>query len=211
MLKAVAILVTLLSALFSSGQSCNLVMKGDFTRTDSLRLVEAFSTARSAVEDMRHAMNRIWDVDGRGNGKVEQRKQNWEGEKAFTNWLGKPDKLGLVKRKINKIARKFDKKIVLNVAKENKGRCSGWISAWAIPFGQIRITLCEDYFIYRTRLQEKTLIHEMGHETGILFHRKIHGCRAARLAANADDNAAKRSTENYAWLAMSYKGLECRN
>jgi hypothetical protein len=100
--------------------------------------------------------------------------------------------------------------MILEVRKENKGRCTGWISAWTIPFGKVRVRLCEDFFVYRTHLQEKILIHEAGHEAGLLFHRKIHGCRAAKRAANSSkSNTAKRSAENYAWLAMSYLGLEC--
>ena len=100
--------------------------------------------------------------------------------------------------------------MVLKITKENRGRCRGWISAWTIPFGKTNIRLCEDYFIYRTHLQEKILVHEMGHEAGLMFHRHIHGCRSALKAAEQDhNNLAKRSPENYAWLAMSYVGLTC--
>ncbi len=193
-------------------QPCNLIIKGDYSQRDSIRISQAFSVARAAVNQMQTAMNEIWQAgSGTGIDSRQARRQRWEEEQFFVQWLGQPEKIGLVNRRIKKFGKKFEKKITLQVTRQNKGRCSGWISAWAIPFGKVRITLCEDFFIYRTHLQEKTLIHEIGHETGIFFHRKIHGCRAARRAAASKNNVAKRSTENYAWLAMSYTGLECRN
>ncbi len=212
MFRVLLTIVISTSAAVGYSQPCNLIIKGDYSQQDSIRISEAFSTARAAVSQMRQAMNEIWTAEAKtGEGNKQARKERWEKEQMFTRWLGQPEKIGLVNRKIRKIGRKFEKEITLNVTRENKGRCSGWISAWAIPFGKIRITLCEDFFIYRTHLQEKTLIHEMGHETGMFSHHKIHGCRAARRAATSKNNVAKKSTENYAWLAMSYIGLECRN
>lgn len=194
----------------SGGQ---LVLKGNFTSHDSVQVVMAFHNAKEAVDLMHQAMQIIWATDdntSRSNIKTE-RASKWN-DQRFGTWLGEPNRIGKVKRRIDKIKNRFDRKVTLNVTKENKGKCSGWISAWAIPFGKVKITLCEDYFIYRTHLQEKILIHEIGHETGILFHHKIHGCRAARRAAKSGQgNVAKKSTENYAWLAMSFLELECAN
>ena len=110
---------------------------------------------------------------------------------------------------ISKIHSKFNKKFILEVTKGNTVRCRGWISAWTIPFGKVKIRLCEDFFIYRTHLQDKIIVHELGHEAWILFHRRIHGCRAAHRAALLNTQTSKRSVENYAWLAMSYVGLTC--
>lgn len=189
--------------LASNSQSAdNVKIKGDYDAIDSARIVGAYEVAWEAVNQMYEAMNDI--------NLSKDFVRRWQEEEGFVNWLGQPDKVRLVNRNIRRIKSKFDKKIIFDVTRQKKGRCSGWISAWTLPYGKVRITLCEDFFIYRTHLQEKTLIHEMGHETGILFHRKIHGCRAARRAVLSNDNVAKRSTENYAWLAMSYKGLECR-
>jgi hypothetical protein len=190
-----------------------LVLKGDYSNQDSIRIAKVFSKASYAVDEMHKAMNQIWNTDNdRANDKRAVRKEKWKNEPAFVEWLGEPEKLAKVNRRIKKTYTNFNRKITLVVTKENRGKCSGWISAWAIPFGKIRITLCEDFFIYRTHLQEKILIHEIGHEGGLLFHHKIHGCRAAkRAAATSKSNVAKRSTENYAWLAMSYLGLDCSN
>ncbi|MEP1093890.1 MAG: hypothetical protein ABJG78_02205 [Cyclobacteriaceae bacterium] len=197
-------ILLLFGVLSTSAQSVdNVILKGDYDAIDSIQIVEAYREAKDAVNLMYEAMNDIY--------LSKDFVRRWQEEEGFVKWLGQPDKVRLVNRNIRKIKSKFDKKIIFNVTRQKKGRCSGWISAWTIPFGKIRVTLCEDFFIYRTHLQEKTLIHEMGHEIGILFHRKIHGCRAARRAVSFNDNVAKRSTENYAWLAMSYKGLECNH
>ena len=195
-----------------SGQSVNnLILKGSYSSADSVQIFQAYSKAFLAVERMRGEMERIWNVEeGNAAAKREIRKDRWRNDASFTEWLGSPARMSTVRRRIVRIHEKFGKRLTLEVKKENKGRCTGWISAWTIPFGRVKIRLCEDFFIYRTHLQEKVLVHEMGHEIGILFHRKVHGCRAARRAANANGGLiAKKSTENYAWLAVSYLGISC--
>lgn len=193
------------------GQSNNqLVIKGAYTAKDSLQVIEAFEKATVAVDHMYEAMNAIWEVSDDVKDRQQVRKERWLENDSFTTWLGRPEKISKVKNRIRKIRNRFDKEVILVVSKQNKGKCRGWISAWAIPFGKVKITLCEDFFIYRTHLQEKVLIHEVGHEVGMLLHRRIHGCRAAKRAANSSKkHIAKRSTENYAWLAMSFLGLDC--
>ena len=155
-------------------------------------------------------MERMWNVTVvSGRSKKKLRKEQWENNPQFVAWLGGPHKLRKVRRNIRHMQSRFDHPVSLEVTKENNGRCTGWISAWTLPYGKVRIRLCEDFFIYRTHLQEKILIHEIGHEVGLLFHHRIHGCRAALRAAGSKRNVAKRSPENYAWLAMSYLGLRC--
>lgn len=186
-------------------------LKGEFTEQDSVDIAQAFANSKWAVNEMYVAMDSIWSANQttRQNSKKYLRQMKWKESPSFTRWLGQPDRIGLAMRRIRTISKKFDKKMVFEVVKENKGRCTGWISAWTIPFGKVRIHLCEDFFAYRTYLQEKVLVHELGHEAGILFHRRIHGCRAARKAAKSTNNKAKRSTENYAWLAMSFLSINC--
>ena len=194
------------------GQSIDkLLLQGDYTSKDSVEITHAYLNASQAVNQMQQAMNSIWEVDGsHERNKGEVRIERWKNDLQFTTWLGQPEKIGLVRRRINRISSKYQKKIILDVTKENKGRCKGWISAWTIPYGRVKIKLCEDYLRYRTHLHEKTLIHELGHEAGMLIHRRIHGCRSAlRAAESTKGNVAKRNPENYAWLAMSYLGLEC--
>jgi hypothetical protein len=196
----------------SYGQSIDkLILQGDYTSKDSVEITHAYINASQAVMSMAVSMDSIWNVSQTaGQTKTEARIEQWKKDQQFVTWLGQPEKIGLVRRRINKINAKYEKTITLEVTKENKGRCKGWISAWTIPFGRVKIRLCEDYLRYRTHLHEKTLIHELGHEAGMLMHRRIHGCwRALRAAESTTDNLAKRNPENYAWLAMSYLGLEC--
>lgn len=189
----------------------NVVLRGSYSPADSLQLLEAYSKAFLAVQRMHEGIDAIWEVKGKdAKSRKELRSEKWREDAAFMEWLGQPGRIAQVRRRIAKIHSKFEKKLILEVKKENKGRCTGWISAWTIPFGKVKIRLCEDFFIYRTHLQEKVLVHEMGHEVGLLFHRKIHGCRAARRAANLTDSSiAKKSPENYAWLAVSFLGISC--
>ncbi len=196
--------------LFGQGKE-QLVLQGDYSSSDSIQIVEAYAKASLAVERMRAGMDEIWRVEEDfPESKQKVREKRWRNDPAFTEWLGLPSNLRTVRRRINRIDAKFGKRLILEVKKNNKGRCTGWISAWTIPFGKVKIRLCEDYFVYRTHLSEKVLIHEMGHEIGILFHRKVHGCRAARRAAKSNEGkVAKKSTENYAWLAVSYLGISC--
>ena len=193
------------------GQVEKVKLAGIYSSRDSIQIVNAYLKANQAVDHMNNAMNSIWDVcKEEDSTKNDLRKLRWREEEAFMTWMGQPEKIRMTRRKIRKTSTRFERNITLVVSKENKGKCKGWISAWAIPFGKIRITLCEDFFVYRTHLQEKVLVHEIGHEAGMFFHHRIHGCRAARRAASSSkNNIAKRSPENYAWLAMSYLGLEC--
>lgn len=196
----------------SSGQTIDrLKINGRYTYEDSASAVMAFQTAQEAVALMYEAMESIWYVRPEDWAHREAlRNKKWEEDEHFVTWLGSSDKLKMARRRILRIRRRMSKKVVLHVTKQNRGRCRGWISAWAIPYGRVRITLCEDFFIYRTHLQEKVIIHEMGHEAGMPFHRHIHGCRTAKRAAISNPNhVAKRSPENYAWLAMSFLGLKC--
>lgn len=188
----------------------NLQLIGDYSKSDSIRIYKSYNIVIEAVNLMRNDIEEIYHVGSHaGEKKKDIRIKNWNNNEAFLKWMGKPDKIGKVHRKIIRIHSKLKKKFILEVSKKNKGRCTGWISAWAIPYGKVHIILCEDFFIYRTHLQEKVIIHELGHEAGMFSHRNIHGCRAAKRAASSRRNTAKKSPENYAWLAMSYMGLEC--
>ncbi len=202
-----------LTGSLSHGQSLNrLKINGPYGYNDSLMVVKAYQTAQEAVELMSEAMEKIWYVDARDWANREEiRRKRWEEDPHFVTWLGSSEKMKMARKRILRIRKRLSRKVTLHVSKQNRGRCRGWISAWTIPYGKVRITLCEDFFIYRTHLQDKIIIHEMGHEAGMPFHRHIHGCRAARRAAISNpNNVAKRSPENYAWLAMSFLGLDCR-
>lgn len=212
-MKHLLIVLVFFSCLGSHSQSLeNLLIKGEYTKTDSIQIVKAYLLAKEAVEQMNQAMIAIRDVEiSSSRPSISNlRKEAWTKNDAFNQWLGSPDKMKKSFRRIKKIHSKFEKKVILQVTKKNKGRCKGWISAWTLPHGKIKIRLCEDFFMYRTHLQEKVLVHEIGHESGLLSHHKIHGCRAALRAADIPHSSlAKRSTENYAWLAMSYLDLAC--
>ncbi len=211
-MKLLTTVLLCISYMICAGQSTGkLILKGEYSPDDSLKITRAYFIAKEAVEHMYHSMSAIWNISAQPGQNIKVlRKERWKKEALFMIWLGQPEKIGTVRRKINRIYAKFDKKIIMEVTRENKGRCTGWISAWVVPFGQVRIRLCEDFFIYRTHLQEKVIIHELGHEAGMFLHRKIHGCRAAKRAAILPNRTtAKRNPENYAWLAMSYLGLKC--
>lgn len=198
------IFATVIGLATSKAQEPNFRLKGDYTTQDSLDLLQAYADARMAVDSLKEAMLRIWNSEGR-----EARELAWNQNTQFRRWLGSPEKMGKAMRVIRRIDAKFKKQMTMIVSRKNRGRCKGWISAWTLPFGAVRVRFCDDYFLYRTHLQAKTLVHEMGHEAGLVLHRRIHGCRSALRAASTHESMAKRSPENYAWLAMSYLDLDC--
>ena len=202
-MSKIVLVISIFLCISGRAQSLHpLSIKGDYTANDSIQIVEAYIQAKKAANFMYEDMLAIK--------RAENQEQKWNENFAFKQWLGNAERSSASFRRIKRIHSKFAKrKITLIVTKKNKGRCKGWISAWALPYGKVQIRLCEDFFMYRTHLQEKVLVHEVGHETGLLSHHKIHGCRAALRAATNDSNIAKRSTENYAWLAMSYLGKDC--
>ena len=138
--------------LYSQGQSLDkLVFKGDYSGTDSTQMIATYMIANQAVMSRNSGMNDIWDVvPQRGQSKKVLRIEKWRNDPAFMTWLGQPEKIGLARRKIKAIHSKFKKKLILEVTKENKGRCKGWIGAWAIPYGRVKIKLCEEFFITRS-------------------------------------------------------------
>lgn len=181
-----------------------VVLSGDYTAKDSIAVMEAFEKARRAVSMVNSEIQSIADLP------KEERVAAWNRSAHLGYWLGSHQKMKKCFRIVERIHRRFQGKVEFKIKKENRGRCKGWISAWTIPYGKSKIRLCEDFFLYRTHLQEKVLVHEMGHEAGLPFHHRIHGCRSARRAAGITRrNVAKRSPENYAWLAMSFMAMSC--
>ncbi|MFY0685845.1 MAG: hypothetical protein JXQ90_01700 [Cyclobacteriaceae bacterium] len=189
----------------------NLILKGDFSERRAKEITHAFVLAEQAVEEMKLTMDEIWEVDGNEEMVHHlQRKVKWENNNEFMTWLGRAERIGMVRRKINRIHKQFKGNVTLEMVADNKGRCAGWIGAWTIPFGRTKIRICDAFFEHRTHLHEKILIHEMGHEAGMFLHHRIHICWIARrAAAYARNNVVKRSPENYAWLAATYLGMRC--
>ncbi|HZX73480.1 MAG TPA: hypothetical protein VFE57_03605 [Cyclobacteriaceae bacterium] len=187
-----------------------VLLQGDFHQEDSAHIVQSYVQAQKAVEQMYNAMNAIWNASPQsGKSKMEVRAERWRNDATFMKWLGEPGKMKLVAKNIRKIHRKFDKKFILEVVKEDEGRCNRFVGAWAVPYGRVKMRLCRNYLNFRTDQSSKILIHEVGHETGMLFHKDLFSCRDVLQAAAAGSDEAKRSPETYAWLAMSYMGLDC--
>ena len=184
--------------LYAQSQSVSrLRIKGQYDESDSLVVARAYSTAQEAVELMYEEMEHIWYVAPENwADRNAIREQKWRDSDHFVTWLGAAEQIKRARKRILRIRKRLSREVTLHITKQNRGRCKGWISAWTIPYGAVRITLCEDFFIYRTHLQDKVIVHEIGHEAGMPFHRHIHGCRAARRAALSDQkNIAKRSPE----------------
>lgn len=190
-----------------------LILKGDYTYQDSINITNAYLNASLAVEEMKTAMENIWTFNEvSGKSKKSQREERWKADKDFMTWLGNPSNIGKTHRKINKMYAKFQGKFILEVIKEDEGRCGRFISAWAMPYGKVKIRLCRNFLNFGPHNQEKVLIHELGHEAGLLFDRGVYRCGSAlSVAANPKKNRATHRPENYAWLAMSYLGVECNS
>ena len=189
-----------------------IALQGDFTREDSAHVVRSYIQAQKAVDQMYIAMRSIWDVSPQpGKSTMTLRAERWRKDGTFMQWLGEPARMRLVARNIRKIHRKFDKKFILEVVKVDEGRCNRWTGAWAVPHGRVKIRLCLNFLNTRIDMSSKFLIHEVGHETGLFFHQDLFRCHDVLQAAASQSDDAKRSPETYAWLAMSYVGLECNS
>lgn len=188
-----------------------LKLKGDFSIEDSIRITNAYIQAGYGVELMHDAMQNIWDIASKkGKSSKELREENWKNDPSFMQWLGEPKHMRKARRKINGVYKKFQRKITFQVTREDVGRCGRFVSAWTVPYGKVKIRLCRNFVNFNAYNQEKTIIHELGHEAGLLFDRGVYHCRPAlSVASNPKKNRARRRPENYAWLAMSYLGVEC--
>ena len=210
--KLILTLIFSAICLLSDAQSAdNLILKGNYSYQDSLQVTNSYINAQIAVGHMYNAMNDIWRVEGTVEKSIKiQRKERWKEDEDFMRWLGEPTNMRKARRKIKKIHSKFQGKFILEVVKEDEGRCGRFVSAWAVPYGKVKIRLCRNFTNFGPQNQSKTVIHEIGHEAGLLFDRGVYHCRSAiSVAANSKKNRATRRPENYAWLAMSYIGMEC--
>lgn len=211
-LKYILTLIFIPVFALANGQPTDkLVLKGNYSSQDSIDITNAYYNAKIAVEHMYDAMNAIWTVDhASSKSENEQRIEHWRADEDFMRWLGEPSNMGKTNRTIKKLHKKFQGKFMLEIVKEDEGRCGRFVSAWALPYGKVKIRLCRNFINFGPNNQAKTMIHELGHEVGLLFDRGVYRCRSAKsVAANTQKNRAQQRPENYAWLAMSYLGMEC--
>lgn len=210
--KLLLIIVFSALSILSMSQARNhLILIGDYSYQDSIYITRSYISASNAINHMYSAMNDIWTVqDTAEKSKKIQREEQWKANEDFMMWLGEPNNMGKARRKINKIHSKFQGEFILEVVKEDEGRCGRFVSAWAVPYGKVKIRLCRNFVNFGPHNQAKTIIHEVGHEAGLLFDRGVYRCRSAiSVAANTQKNRATSRPENYAWLAMSHLGMEC--
>ncbi len=191
----------------------NLILKGDYSYHDSINITKAYINASIGVSDMNNALDAIWQIDKiSSKSKKQQREEKWRSDRDFMRWLGEPKHMNKARRKIVKMNAKFQDPFILKANKEDVGRCGRFVSAWTIPYGKVKIRLCRNFLNFSAHNQEKTIIHELGHEAGLLFDRGVYHCRPAlSVASNSKKNRARHRPENYAWLAMSYLGVECNS
>lgn len=210
-LKIIAVLSVAHTLCFGQ-MSTDFVVKGNFSREDSIHIVQSYEQARQGVDHMYKALLSIWNVSPQsGQSKKELRAERWRSDETFMKWLGEPTHMKLVARNIRKIHHKFDKTFILEVVKEDEGRCNRYVGAWAVPYGPVKVRLCRNYLNFRSDMSAKVLIHEVGHEAGMLSHRDLYNCRDVLQAATTNADEAKRSPETFAWLAMSYLGMDCNS
>lgn len=208
MRETLTVLFILYCSFVLAQSETKLVLSGDYSKQDSVEIVQAFVIAQNAIEAMYEAFDEVWTVGSEKN-KKERRFANWQQDEHLMKWLGEPDKIRMVRRRIRRIYNKSQKKVLLKVSDYGKGNCQTWVSAYTWPYGKVKIVLCPNYLKYRKHLRSKTIVHELAHEAGMLFDKHIQGCWWARRAAASSSNFAKGRPENYAWLAVSYLGQDC--
>ncbi len=135
----------------------------------------------------------------------------WNSDEDIVMWLGKASAISHMRKarqRLKKMNKTCHKKIRIVFNKEKKGGlCKGSRHAWAIPKGKIVLHLCPQFTYKSNKFQSKILIHELAHESGILFHKKVYWRRAALEVAKNQPKRALKNPENFAFYIMSfYKG-----
>lgn len=143
-----------------------------------------------------------------GENSSKDQLSQWKSDPLLTKWFGSNcnrSDIKKVRRRIAKLSKKVKRNTYFIVPKKsNKGLCKGSRHAWTIPFGKVRIHLCDQFFYKSNRHWTKIFIHELAHETGILFHQKVYWKGAALRAAAENPDRAIRNPENYAYFIMEF-------
>lgn len=165
------------------------------------KITEVISNLEIGCECIERAFEHISGIANEGLSK-------WNSEEEIIIWLGKATSALHMKnaekrlKKMNKVCKRKIK-IVLNKEKKG-GLCKGSRHAWAIPKGKVVLHLCPQFTYKSNKYQSKILIHEIAHESGILFHKKVFWRSAALDMAKNNSKLALKNPENFAFYIMSY-------
>ncbi len=134
--------------------------------------------------------------------------EKWNSDSTLITWLGKADSKNHIRkatRRLQKMTRQTEKRVHLSFDNERRrGLCRGSRHAWTVPKGKLLIHLCPQFMYKSNQLQTKIFVHEIGHESGILFHKKVYWRSAALRTARLEPQLALKNPENFAFFIMSF-------
>lgn len=191
-------------------QTANLLSQNirfnDFAESDSVlidSISKAFNLAAQSInESYEHNRHRFYDEKKLREDCIDL----WNSDTLLITWFGKVNEkseIQFILKRIRKFQKRINKKAVLKMHYKNKGLCKGTRHAWTIPYGKVKIHLCNQFTYKSYRHWVKIFIHEIGHESGILFHRDIYWYSSALRCARDNPWKARRNPENYAYYLMS--------
>jgi Lysine-specific metallo-endopeptidase len=196
-------------SLAQNGSSFIIKNKAGYSNQDINMVVGAAERGIEALNITLHEIENIWDVNGNGSELWDQRMKNWNDRDFFREWLGQATsrkQIRLAYKRLHKIIKVSNRKRIFLVfqAPEKTFNCKWSKHAWTVPFGRVSIHFCPQFMFLSARHQSKAFVHEIGHESGILFHRKVYWRNAALRTARERPMKALRNPENYAYLVMEY-------
>ena len=188
---------------FSNGQKLHFKDKSSKFLTKQEAVFRAFSHSQRSILLSKNYLDSVLDREN-----SETLIHTWKKEPLLNKWFGKDldrNQIKKVLKRIDKLVKKTNRDVYFKIPnKFSSGLCKGSRHAWTIPFGKVKIHLCQQFFYKSNRHWTKIFIHELAHETGILFHQKVYWKGAALQAATENPERAIRNPENYAYFIMEF-------
>ncbi len=183
--------------------------KAGYDNQEILEVQESYSKALHALERTWKQMNLIWDVEASGKEKWDVRMSRWNENEWFLMWLGRaeePRQIRIANKRLGKMKRvmKGKKAHLIFQSPDKTFNCKWSKHAWTIPKGKVVIHCCPQFMYLSPVHKSKAFVHEIGHESGMPFHRKVYWRRAALRTAQERPIKALKNPENYAYLVMQY-------
>lgn len=177
---------------------------------------------RGADAKAEKLIGKVWkEIDKiyekKGKDKDKKRKDAWLKNERFKTWLGEEkvtnEEIKDVRRRVKKIKDKIEKGIKYVVIKEQTGKnshgCDSKTDAYVWgPIHGKKIYLCPGWFQKYGRMERASiLIHEIVHKLGLFGqgHHKAESYDEAKRLAKNNPKKARKSPENYRYLALSYQ------
>ncbi len=172
-------------------------------------VIAAAERAVESIKTCEQEIHTLWNQNGRGKDLWDARIGYWNDNEFLSTWFGEakePRQIRLLFKRIRKMSKVGDRKRLHLVfqAPEKTFNCKWSKHAWTIPKGRVSVHCCPQFLYLSSKHQTKAFIHEIGHESGMFFHRKVYWRSAALRTAKERPYKALKNPENYAFFIMEF-------